>query len=102
MQRQSSLSTDRSQESKCKNKLRSKNMKAKLILIAILMTVIPILSSAQTQSGDDNAPTNPPGAGDLLLRGPGPTNVPARAGFLVAEQALHVDHRAIGAIAQNF
>ena len=52
-------------------------MKAKVILIIILMTVIPILSLAQTQSGDDSASTNPPAAADSLLPDPGPTAVPA-------------------------
>jgi len=55
-------------------------MKAKLILIATLMTVIPILSLAQTQSRDDSAPTNPPAAADSLLPDPGPTIVPAGPG----------------------
>jgi hypothetical protein len=77
-------------------------MKAKLILIAILMTVIPILSSAQTQSGDDNAPTNPPGAGDLLLRGPGPTNVPAGPGSLGPQEVLQEYQTVMVAITQNF
>ena len=77
-------------------------MKAKLILIAILMTFIPILSSAQTQSGDDNAPTNPPGAGDLLLRGPGPTNVPAGPGTLGPQEVLQEYQTVMVTITQNF
>ena len=42
-------------------------MKAKSILIIILMTVIPILASAQAKSGDDSAPSNAPAAADSLL-----------------------------------
>src|SRR5438132_14110567 len=67
---------------------RSKNMKAKSILIIILMTVIPILASAQAKSGDDSAPSNAPAAADSLLPDPGPTNVPAGPGSLGPEEVL--------------
>src|ERR1700741_3376863 len=63
-------------------------MKAKVILIIILMTVIPILSLAQTQSGDDSASTNPPAAADSLLPDPGPTAVPAGPGSLGPQDSL--------------
>ena len=51
-------------------------MKAKLILIVILMTAIPVLSSAQAKSGADSAPTNLAGAPDSQVPDPGPTNAP--------------------------
>jgi Spy/CpxP family protein refolding chaperone len=77
-------------------------MKAKLILIAILMTVIPILSSAQTQSGDDGASTNPPAAADSLLPDPGPTTVPAGPGSLGPQDVLQEYQTVMVAITQNF
>jgi hypothetical protein len=49
-------------------------MKATLILIVILTTAIPVLSSAQTKAGAHSAPTNPAGASDSLFR----TQVPCR------------------------
>jgi predicted lipoprotein len=77
-------------------------MKAKLILIAILMTVIPILSLAQTQSGDDSASTNPPAAADSLLPDPGPTAVPAGPGSLGPQDVLQQYQTVMVAITQNF
>lgn len=52
-------------------------MKAKVVLMVVLMMIIPVFTSAQTKSGDDSAPTNPPGAADSLLPDRGPTNGPA-------------------------
>jgi predicted lipoprotein len=77
-------------------------MKAKLILIATLMTVIPILSLAQTQSGDDSASTNPPAAADSLLPDPGPTAVPAGPGSLGPQDVLQQYQTVMVAITQNF
>src|SRR5246127_2990765 len=77
-------------------------MKAKLILIIILVTVIPILSLAQTQSGDDSASTNPPAAADSLLPDPGPTAVPAGPGSLGPEDVLQEYQAVMVAITQNF
>jgi Spy/CpxP family protein refolding chaperone len=77
-------------------------MKAKLILIIILMTVIPILSLAQTQSGDDSASTNPPAAADSLLPNPGPTTVPAGPGSLGLQEVLQEYQTVMVAITQNF
>jgi len=58
-------------------------MKAKLILIVILMTAIPVLSSAQTISGADSAPTNLAGTPD-------------------SQQVLQEYDAAMVAITQNF
>src|ERR1700741_3561614 len=77
-------------------------MKAKVILIIILMTVIPILSLAQTQSGDDSASTNPPAAADSVLPDPGPTPVPAGPGSLGPEDVLQEYQTVMVAITQNF
>jgi LTXXQ motif family protein len=77
-------------------------MKAKLILIIILMTVIPILGLAQTQSGDDNASTNPPAAADSLLPDPGPTAVPAGPGSLGPQDVLQQYQTVMLTITQNF
>src|ERR1700758_312645 len=77
-------------------------MKAKLILIIILMTVIPILSLAQTQSGDDSASTNPPAAADSLLPDPGPTAVPAGPGSLGPQDVLQQYQTVMLTITQNF
>src|SRR6201982_4071635 len=77
-------------------------MKAKVILIIILMTVIPILSLAQTQSGDDSASTNPPAAADSLLPDPSPTAVPAGPGSLGPEDVLQQYQTVMLAITQNF
>jgi hypothetical protein len=79
-----------------------KNMQAKLILIIILMTVIPILSSAQTKSGDDSAPTNPAGAADSLLPDPGATNVPTAPAPFEPQKVLQEYEAAMVAITQNF
>ena len=77
-------------------------MKAKLILIIILMTVIPILSLAQTQSGDDSASTNPPAAADSLLPDPGRTGIPAGPGSLGPQDVLQQYQTVMVAITQNF
>ncbi len=58
-------------------------MKAKSILIVILMTAIPVLSSAQTISGADSAPTNLAGTPD-------------------SQQVLQEYDAAMVAITQNF
>ena len=75
-------------------------MKAKLILIVILMTAIPALSSAQTKSGADSAPTNPAGASDSLVPDPGP--VPAAPASPGPQQLLQEYEAAMVAITQNF
>ena len=77
-------------------------MKAKLILIIILMTVIPVLSSAQAKSGNDRAPTNPPAAADSLLPDPCPAVVPAGPGPAGPEDALQDYQTAMVVITQNF
>jgi hypothetical protein len=77
-------------------------MKAKLILIIILMTVIPNLSLAQTQSGDDSASTNPPAAADSLLSDAGPTAVPAGPGSLGPRDVLQQYQTVMLTITQNF
>ena len=77
-------------------------MKAKSILIIILMTVIPILASAQAKSGDDSAPSNAPAAADSLLPDPGPTNVPAGPGSLGPEEVLQEYQTVMVVITQNF
>jgi hypothetical protein len=63
-------------------------MKAKLILFIILMTVIPILTSAQTKSGDDSSPTKPTGTADSLLPDPSTTNVPTGPGSIGTARRL--------------
>jgi hypothetical protein len=75
-------------------------MKAKLILIVILMTAIPVLSSAQTISGADSAPTNPAGAPDSQVPNPGP--VPAAPASPGPQQVLQEYEAAMVAITQNF
>jgi LTXXQ motif family protein len=77
-------------------------MKAKLILIIILMTVIPVLSSAQAKSRNDTAPTNPPAAADSLLTDPGAAVVPAGPGPAGPEDALQEYQTVMVAITQNF
>jgi hypothetical protein len=77
-------------------------MKAKLILIIILMTVIPALSPAQTQSGADSAPTNPAGEPDSQAPDPGPTNVPDAPTSPGPQQVLQEYEAAMVAITQNF
>jgi Spy/CpxP family protein refolding chaperone len=78
-------------------------MKAKLILIIIiLMTVIPALSSAQAKSLNDSAPTNPPAAADSLLTGPagpGPAGTAAAPG---SEDALQEYQTVMVTITRNF
>lgn len=65
-------------------------MKAKLILITILMTFIPVLGSAQTNSGTDSAPTMPAAAPDSHVPDPDSTNVPSAPDASPApEQVLH-------------
>ena len=46
-------------------------MKAKLILFIILMTVVPVHSSAQTKPGDDSSPIKPTSTPDSVLPDPG-------------------------------
>ena len=75
-------------------------MKAKLFLIVILMTAIPVLSSAQTKSGADSAPTNPAGAPDSQVPDPGP--VPAAPASPGPQQVLQEYEAAMVAITQNF
>jgi hypothetical protein len=75
-------------------------MKAKLILIVILMTAIPALSSAQTISGADSAPTNPAGVPDSLV--PDPGTVPAALASPGPQQVLQEYEGAMVAITQNF
>ena len=75
-------------------------MKAKLILIVILMTAIPVLSSAQTKSGADSAPTNPAGAPDSQV--PDPAPVPAAPASSGPQQVLQEYEAAMVAITQNF
>jgi len=77
-------------------------MKAKLILIVILMTAIPVLSSAQTKSGADSTPTNPAGTPDSLVPDPGPTNVPDAPTSPGPQQVLQEYEVAMVAITQNF
>jgi LTXXQ motif family protein len=77
-------------------------MKAKLILVLILMTIMPVVSSAQSKSGADTAPINPGGAPDSLVPDPGPTNVPAAPADPEAQQTLQEYQAALIAITQNF
>jgi hypothetical protein len=75
-------------------------MKAKLILIVILMTAIPVLSSAQTISGVDSAPTNLAGTPNSQVPDPGP--VPAAPASPRPQQVLQEYEGAMLAITQNF
>jgi Spy/CpxP family protein refolding chaperone len=75
-------------------------MKAKLILIVILMTAIPVLSSAQTKSEADSAPTNPAGAPDS--QAPDPSPVPAAPASPGPQQVSQEYEAAMVAISQNF
>jgi hypothetical protein len=75
-------------------------MKAKLILIVILMTAIPVLSRAQTISGADSAPTNPAGAPDSP--GPDPGDMPVAPASPGPQQVLQEYEAAMVAITQNF
>ena len=75
-------------------------MKAKLIFSVILMTVIPVLSSGQTKSGVDSAPTNPAAASDALVPDPGSTDVPSASPE--PQQLLQAYEAAMIAITQNF
>jgi hypothetical protein len=77
-------------------------MKAKLFLITILMTVIPVLSPAQTESAADSAPTNPAGTPESIIPDPGPTNVPFAPESAEPQQRLQENEAAIVAITQNF
>jgi hypothetical protein len=73
-------------------------MNAKLILIVILMTAIPVLSPAQTISGADSA--NPAGTPDSLVPDPGPAPAaPASPGLQQVSQEYQA---AMVAITQNF
>ena len=77
-------------------------MKAKLILIIILMTVIPVLSPAQTESGAGSAPRNPAGALDSVVPNPGPTDAPSAPPSLEPQQRLQENEAAMVAITQKF
>jgi LTXXQ motif family protein len=77
-------------------------MKAKVIFIVILMTVIPVLSSAQTKPGVDSAPTNSAGAADSLVPDPGLTNLPAAPVSPEPQPELQEYEAAMAAITQNF
>jgi LTXXQ motif family protein len=76
-------------------------MKTKFILVVILMTVIPVLSSAQTKSGVDRAPTNAAGAPDSLTE-PDNTNVPAAPAPPESQRVLQEYDSAMVAVTQNF
>jgi hypothetical protein len=75
-------------------------MKAKLIFSTILMTVIPVLGLAQTNSGTDSAPTTPATAPDSHVPDPDSTNVPSASP--APEQVLQQYEAAMVAITQNF
>jgi hypothetical protein len=77
-------------------------MKAKSILIVILMTVIPILSSAQSKPGDENSPTKPTSSSDSIFPDPDSAIVPAGPGPAGPEDALQDYQTAMVAITQNF
>ena len=77
-------------------------MKAKSILIIILMTVIPILSSAQSKPGDENSPTKPTSSSDSISADPDSAIVPAGPGAAGPEDALQDYQIAMVAITQNF
>jgi hypothetical protein len=77
-------------------------MKAKVILSLILMTVIPVLSSAQTKSGTDSAPTNTAAAPDALGAQPSSTNVPSPPASPAPAQVLQEYEAEMVAITQNF
>ena len=77
-------------------------MKAKLILFIILMTVIPILTSAQTKSGDDSSPTKPTGTADSLLPDPSTTNVPTGPGSIEPQDVLQEYQTVMVSITQTF
>jgi hypothetical protein len=74
-------------------------MKAKLILIIILMTVIPVVSSAQIKSRADGAPTNP--AGSRVSQADS-TDVPSAAAPPAPQQVLQGYEAAMVGITQNF
>jgi hypothetical protein len=74
-------------------------MKAKFILSVILMAVIPVLSSAQTKSGVDSAPTHAGAASDALVPDPGSTDVPSAS---PEPKVLQAYQAAMIAVAQNF
>ena len=77
-------------------------MKAQLVLIVVLMTVIPVLSGAQTKSRADSAPSIFAGTLDSLVPDPGPTNVPDAPTSPGPQQALQEYEGAMVAITQNF
>lgn len=74
-------------------------MKAKLILNVILMTTVATLSSAQTKSGIDGAPTNPAGAPYSQAPDQGP--VPTAPDSPGPQQVLQEYEAAMVAITQN-
>jgi hypothetical protein len=77
-------------------------MKAKLILVVILMTVIPAVSSAQSKSETDSAPTKLTVAADSLVPDPGPTNLPTAPASPEPRQVLQEYEGAMLAITQRF
>jgi hypothetical protein len=78
-------------------------MKAKLIFITILMTVIPVLVSAQTKPGADSAPTNPAAASDAPAPNLGSINLPPAADASPSpEQVLQEYESGMVAITRNF
>jgi hypothetical protein len=77
-------------------------MKAKLILVVILMTVIPAVSSAQSKSETDSAPTKLTVAADSSVGDPGPTNLPTAPASPEPRQVLQEYEGAMLAITQRF
>jgi len=77
-------------------------MKAKLILIVILMTVIPVSISAQAKSGDDSAATNPSAAPDGMAPDPSSPYMPAGPGSPGPPEASQVYQAVMVAITQTF
>ena len=77
-------------------------MKPKLILILTLMIFMPILSPAQTISGNDTAPANPPGAADSIFPDPGFTNAPAGLASPGPQEIVQEYEAVMVAITQNF
>lgn len=78
-------------------------MRAKLILVAILVTGIPVLASAQTKSGGDGAPTNRAGEPDTDVPDPDFTHLASPPDASPApEQVLREYEAAMVVITQNF
>jgi LTXXQ motif family protein len=75
-------------------------MKAKLILITILMIIIPVLSSAQNKSGH-GTPASPVRTSDSP-GDPGSMNVPSAPASPAPEQLLNEYEAAMVVVTQNF